>query len=134
MSALSNFSSNLLYGGIAGIIATTTVFPLDTVKTRLQNQRGVGVGSGKGGQYTGVIDCFRKIIRGEGARGLYRGLMPNLVGVTPEKAIKLSANDLFRALYGQWYFGSEEEAKKHELPIWIGALAGGSAGFCQGNT
>lgn len=113
MSNLSNFSSNLLFGGIAGVIGTSTIFPLDTVKTRLQNQR-----SGQAVQYTGVADCFKKITAKEGFRGLYRGLAPNLIGVTPEKAIKLSANDLFRSLYGQWYFGSEAEAKKHELPIW----------------
>jgi solute carrier family 25 (mitochondrial aspartate/glutamate transporter), member 12/13 len=51
------------------------------VKTRLQASKG---------KYSGPIDCFTSIIRTEGGfRALYRGLAPNLVGVTPEKAIKL---------------------------------------------
>jgi hypothetical protein len=51
------------------------------VKTRLQASQG---------KYSGPIDCFKKIISQEGGfRALYRGLAPNLIGVTPEKAIKL---------------------------------------------
>ncbi len=51
------------------------------IKTRLQ-------ASNK--QYSGPVDVFRKIMANEGGvRGFYKGLAPNLVGVTPEKAIKL---------------------------------------------
>lgn len=51
------------------------------IKTRLQASKGV---------YSGPIDCFKTIVRTEGGvRALYRGLVPNLIGVTPEKAIKL---------------------------------------------
>jgi hypothetical protein len=34
------------------------------------------------------FDCFKKVIRHEGVTGLYRGLVPQLMGVVPEKAIK----------------------------------------------
>jgi hypothetical protein len=50
------------------------------VKTRLQNQSATGPG---GLRYTGPVDCFKKILAAEGASGLYRGLKPNLIGVTP---------------------------------------------------
>ena len=36
------------------------------------------------------------MIRHEGILGLYRGLIPQLIGVAPEKAIKLTMNDLVR--------------------------------------
>jgi len=36
------------------------------------------------------------VIRHEGFFGLYRGLMPQLMGVAPEKAIKLTVNDFVR--------------------------------------
>lgn len=36
------------------------------------------------------------MIRHEGVMGLYRGLVPQLIGVAPEKAIKLTMNDLVR--------------------------------------
>ena len=46
---------------------------------------------GKGAAAADVrfIDVFRGVIRTEGVRGLYRGLGPNLLGVFPEKGIKL---------------------------------------------
>ena len=37
-----------------------------------------------------------QVIRHEGFTGLYRGLVPQLMGVAPEKAIKLTMNDLAR--------------------------------------
>lgn len=66
----------------------TAVYPIDLVKTRLQNQR---TGSYVGElMYKNSFDCFKKVIRHEGFTGLYRGLAPQLVGVAPEKAIKLT--------------------------------------------
>lgn len=81
-------------GSIAGATGATVVYPIDLVKTRMQNQRA--------GSYIGELmyrnswDCFKKVIRHEGVLGLYRGLLPQLVGVCPEKAIKLTVNDLVR--------------------------------------
>lgn len=70
------------------------MYPIDLVKTRMQNQRtGSLVGEVA---YRNSIDCFKKVIRHEGVIGLYRGLVPQLIGVAPEKAIKLTVNDLVR--------------------------------------
>lgn len=64
------------------------VYPIDLVKTRMQNQR---TGSYIGElMYRNSWDCASKVIRHEGVFGLYRGLLPQLVGVCPEKAIKLT--------------------------------------------
>lgn len=42
--------------------------------------------------YKNSFDCFKKVVRHEGFLGLYRGLAPQLVGVAPEKAIKLTVS------------------------------------------
>lgn len=42
------------------------------------------------------LDCFRKTYRAEGYLGMYRGSGVNILLITPEKAIKLTANDYFR--------------------------------------
>ncbi len=42
-----------------------------------------------------TIFCTNQVIRHEGFRGLYRGLPPQLVGVAPEKAIKLTVSQSF---------------------------------------
>lgn len=86
---------NFTLGSVAGAIGATVVYPIDLVKTRMQNQRSSVVGEL---MYKNSLDCFRKVVKNEGLGGLYRGLGPQLVGVAPEKAIKLTMNDLVRSL------------------------------------
>ncbi|XP_034390491.1 solute carrier family 25 member 44a isoform X1 [Cyclopterus lumpus] len=45
-----------------------TVYPASLIRTRLQVQKGKAL-------YSGTFDAFCKILRAEGARGLYRGFM-----------------------------------------------------------
>lgn len=72
--------------------------------------------------YKGFWDCFFKVIRFEGYLGLYRGLPPQLVGVAPEKAIKLTMNDFVRGLVVR---------EDGSYPLWGEIIAGGTAGGCQ---
>ncbi|XP_059174412.1 electrogenic aspartate/glutamate antiporter SLC25A13, mitochondrial-like isoform X2 [Physella acuta] len=107
-------------GAVAGATGATAVYPIDLVKTRLQNQRSTSfIGEL---MYKNSIDCFKKVIRHEGILGLYRGLAPQLVGVAPEKAIKLTMNDLMRDKLLQ---------KDGTLPLWAEMVAGGTAGASQ---
>ncbi|KAF9935768.1 hypothetical protein BGZ65_003023, partial [Modicella reniformis] len=72
------------------------------------------------------VDCFRQVIAKEGVRGLYRGIVPNLVGITPEKAIKLAVNDFARE-----YLAVKTNVSEDKLAIQYGMVAGATAGFCQ---
>ncbi|EDV25724.1 uncharacterized protein TRIADDRAFT_23904 [Trichoplax adhaerens] len=51
-----------------------TLYPANLIKTRLQVQRGTGI-------YTGTFDAFKKILRYEGLRGLYKGFLVNSVSL-----------------------------------------------------
>ncbi|XP_014600247.1 PREDICTED: S-adenosylmethionine mitochondrial carrier protein-like isoform X1 [Polistes canadensis] len=70
---LKNFSGrNILFtsifaGASAGICVDTILFPIDTIKTRLQSQHG--------------------FLQSGGFKGLYRGLYPVLIGSTPTAAL-----------------------------------------------
>ena len=59
-------------GVLAGIAGTLVVYPIDSVKTRLQNQKTTG--SAGEMMYTGYKDCLQKVIKYEGWRALYNGL------------------------------------------------------------
>ena len=107
-------------GSIAGAFGAFMVYPIDLVKTRMQNQRGSRVGERV---YKNSIDCAQKVVRNEGILGLYSGVLPQLVGVAPEKAIKLTVNDLVR--------GNFMDKKTNTIPFWAEVLAGGTAGGCQ---
>ncbi|KAJ1955918.1 mitochondrial aspartate-glutamate transporter agc1 [Linderina pennispora] len=111
-------------GAVAGITGVSIIYPLDMVKTRLQNQKPNAQGKLP---YKGAVDCFKTIVRTEGGmRGLYRGLVPNLAGITPEKAIKLAVNDMMRG-----FLAKRSGTTPERLSIRDGALAGATAGLCQ---
>ncbi|KAF9095099.1 hypothetical protein BGX29_009162 [Mortierella sp. GBA35] len=120
---LKGFVQKLGAGAVAGIVGVLIVYPLDMVKTRLQNQKKDAAGKL---QYRGGLDCFRQVIAKEGARGLYRGIVPNLIGITPEKAIKLAVNDFTRE-----YWAERTNVSEDKLAIKYGMLSGATAGFCQ---
>ncbi|KAK7220284.1 hypothetical protein V2G26_008287 [Clonostachys chloroleuca] len=110
---------NFGLGSVAGAFGAFMVYPIDLVKTRLQNQRGAQPGQRL---YKNSIDCFQKVVRNEGVRGLYSGVLPQLVGVAPEKAIKLTVNDLARNFF----------TKKDGSIHWFSeVISGGTAGGCQ---
>ncbi|XP_050463118.1 calcium-binding mitochondrial carrier protein Aralar1 isoform X1 [Cataglyphis hispanica] len=107
-------------GSIGGAVGATAVYPIDLVKTRMQNQR---TGSFIGElMYRNSFDCFQKVIRHEGIFGLYRGLMPQLMGVAPEKAIKLTVNDFVRDKFMD---------KNGNLPLYGEIISGACAGGSQ---
>ncbi|QHS76747.1 citrin [Saccharomyces paradoxus] len=109
--SLYNFS----LGSIAGCIGATVVYPIDFIKTRMQAQRSLA-------QYKNSIDCLLKIISREGIKGLYSGLGPQLIGVAPEKAIKLTVNDFMR---------NRLTDKNGRLSLLPEIISGASAGACQ---
>ncbi|KAL4917999.1 mitochondrial carrier domain-containing protein [Aspergillus aurantiobrunneus] len=107
-------------GSLAGAFGAFMVYPIDLVKTRMQNQRSSRVGERL---YNNSIDCARKVIRNEGFTGLYSGVIPQLIGVAPEKAIKLTVNDLVRG-----FFTNKDNGK---IKPYQEVIAGGAAGGCQ---
>ncbi|KYQ88830.1 putative transmembrane protein [Tieghemostelium lacteum] len=114
------FYSNLIAGAIAGVIGATTIFPIDMIKTRLQNQKTLPNGTKT---YNGALDCFKKIVANEGGfKSLYRGLSSNIIGIIPEKALKLAVNDLARSVL---------QGNAKHITLAQEVMAGGIAGFTQ---
>lgn len=68
------------------------------------------------------FDCFRQTYKAEGYFGMYRGSAVNILLITPEKAIKLSANDFFR---------HKLTSDSGKLSALNQMLAGGLAGALQ---
>ena len=70
-------------GGFSGAFGASAVYPLNVLRTRLQSQGTVMHPK----TYTGIMDVTRQTIQGEGVRGLFRGLTPNLLKVVPAVSI-----------------------------------------------
>ncbi|KAK7206323.1 mitochondrial carrier domain-containing protein [Myxozyma melibiosi] len=121
LSQVFESAYHFLLGSVAGAFGATIVYPIDLVKTRMQNQRSSSKVPGQV-LYKNSLDCFRKVIQREGVKGLYSGLGPQLIGVAPEKAIKLTVNDLARGMF------TDEEGN---ISLKGEILSGASAGACQ---
>ncbi|KAF2903411.1 hypothetical protein ILUMI_02789 [Ignelater luminosus] len=71
------FVSSLCAGGIAGFVVDVVLFPLDTLKTRLQASQG-----------------FWKC---GGFKGIYKGIGPQAIGSAPQAAIFFCTYETFKA-------------------------------------
>jgi len=92
--SLNNNAINLLAGGLSGIGAVTITYPTDLIRRQLQLQ-----GFDKTvPKYDGIYDCTKKIIKSQGMRGLYRGLLPCYIANFPKFAIQFWAFEYFQQL------------------------------------
>ena len=76
--------TRLVSGAIAGIFSVSITYPTDLIRRRLQLQ---GFDSSVP-QYTGILDCCRKIFKTEGIVGFYRGLTATWLKTGPAVAIQ----------------------------------------------
>ncbi|KAF4675881.1 RNA polymerase II [Perkinsus chesapeaki] len=80
--------SSLLCGAMAGTTASTIIFPLDLIRRRQQMCVGMAAPS--------FIAVAKEIIAKESIRGLYRGLVPELIKVIPAVGINFYVYELVR--------------------------------------
>jgi len=76
------FVGNCASGGAAGATSLTVVYPLDFARTRLA----ADVGSGGEREFTGLIDCLKKVAGKDGPNGLYRGFGISVIGIVAYRA------------------------------------------------
>ncbi|KAK7292894.1 hypothetical protein RJT34_15750 [Clitoria ternatea] len=86
---------SLACGSLSGIASSTATFPLDLVRRRMQLEGA----SGRARVYnTSLFGTFKHIIRSEGARGLYRGILPEYYKVVPGVGIVFMTHETLKML------------------------------------
>lgn len=88
------FIGNCASGGAAGATSLTVVYPLDFARTRLA----ADVGSGGDREFTGLIDCLKKVAGKDGMAGLYRGFGISVIGIVAYRASYFGCFDTGKAL------------------------------------
>ncbi|XP_067452393.1 mitochondrial adenyl nucleotide antiporter SLC25A24 [Thunnus thynnus] len=78
-------------GSLAGATAQTAIYPMEVMKTRLTLR--------KTGQYSGMFDCAKKILKKEGVKAFYKGYIPNILGIIPYAGIDLA---VYESLKNVW--------------------------------
>jgi solute carrier family 25 iron transporter 28/37 len=98
----------LISGGLAGMIEHAAMFPIDTLKTRLQANRA--------GQEFSLRHTWRAAISHGGAPALYRGVIPGMCGAFPSHAAYFAVYENVKI-----FLGEDQESLLHY------ALAGACA-------
>ncbi|KAG7372715.1 mitochondrial carrier protein [Nitzschia inconspicua] len=101
-------------GAVAGGMGAVAAYPCDYIKSQLQTE--YGKVKYKNGWHA-LCETFQ-----ENPLHLYKGVGVQILGIAPEKGIKLGVNDVL-ASASQDYF--------HEFPLWAQVCSGGISGFCQ---
>ncbi|KAK4217212.1 mitochondrial carrier domain-containing protein [Rhypophila decipiens] len=117
------FVYTFMAGAIAGVSEILVMYPLDVVKTRVQLQPAGATGPDA---YTGMVDCFRKIVKNEGFSRLYRGITAPILMEAPKRATKFAANDKWGKFYRD-LFGQVQMTQS--LSVLTGASAGATESF-----
>ena len=86
------FMKDLTAGFVAGAISTYVGHPLDTIKVRMQVSD----------HHTSIGKSMLNIIRNEGIRGLYKGVLSPVIGYAPVNAVLFAANDLSKRITKNW--------------------------------
>ncbi|XP_054386456.1 mitochondrial adenyl nucleotide antiporter SLC25A24-like isoform X3 [Pongo abelii] len=85
-------------GSLAGVTAQTCIYPMEVLKTRLA--------IGKTGEYSGIIDCGKKLLKQEGVRSFFKGYTPNLLGIVPYAGIDLAVYEILKNYWLENYAGN----------------------------
>ena len=93
--ALSNFTTATI-GALSGAVGASSVYPLNLLRTRLQSQ-GTAIHPPT---YNGIWDVTVRTVKGEGVRGLFKGITPNLLKVVPAVSITYVVYDNAKAALG----------------------------------
>jgi solute carrier family 25 protein 33/36 len=76
--------------GFAKFVASLITYPHEVIRTRL---RQVPLDNGKP-KYTGVIQCFKLVVKEEGLASMYGGLTPHLLRTVPNSIIMFGTWEL----------------------------------------
>ncbi|KAI8378532.1 mitochondrial carrier domain-containing protein [Blakeslea trispora] len=88
---IPGIAQDIIAGTIGGWSQVLVGQPLDTVKVRMQTQPSPPL-------YKNATDCMQQLVRQEGLKGLYRGVMPPLAGIGFCNAVMFMSNGYFKRL------------------------------------
>jgi solute carrier family 25 (adenine nucleotide translocator) protein 4/5/6/31 len=115
-----HFLRDFLVGGVAAAVSKTAVAPIERVKILLQVQdASQQIKAGK--KYKGIIDCFVRVVKEQGAITLWRGNFVNVIRYFPTQALNFAFKDTFRKYLCPF------DAKKEIGKYFLGSLAAGGA-------
>ncbi|XP_059087954.1 kidney mitochondrial carrier protein 1-like [Tigriopus californicus] len=108
-----------LFGGVASCMAEAVTYPIDTAKTRLQLQGQTIDRRYQHRLYTGLFNCWKRIVQEEGVARLYHGLSPALL----RQAVYGTAKYGLYYSIKDWIPGEESNVKNVACAIMAGGVS-----------
>jgi solute carrier family 25 iron transporter 28/37 len=90
------FTQHMVAGAVAGMVEHLAMFPLDTVKTRMQAVPHGGASIAHAMNYGTMRAAVSTVLRQEGLRGLYRGVNAMALGAGPAHAFYFATYEVRR--------------------------------------
>ena len=112
--------TRLWAGACAGILAMSSVYPIEMVRGRLSVQAETS-GSAK---YRGIWHGMISIAREEGVAALFRGWLPSVIGVIPYVGLNFSVYETCKDVIVR----SRGLKSDREIEVWQRLAVGGFAG------
>lgn len=123
---------HFLCGSMSGFSATLVAHPFDVIRTRI-------IAQSEPRTYTSTMNAYSTIVRVEGYRGLFRGLLPTLMQIAPFTGIQFTVYNLTNNLWDRYeerhqnLFQNQSNKMKNimyfEKTFLCGAMSGLAAKF-----
>ncbi|KAI9224137.1 mitochondrial carrier domain-containing protein [Blastocladiella britannica] len=123
-----DMSKYVMFGSGFVFAVDTVLYPLETLRTKMQadsvtNQRG-------------IIRMAKRIVRQEGVRRLFRGVLPTVTGSFPAQSLFYASYEYSHATYDSWirhkFHGASPTAKLTGMQdFYCHSLAGLTAETCS---
>lgn len=111
-----------MIGGVSAAVSKTCVAPIERVKLLLQTQdANKKIQEGKAKRYTGIINCFSRVVSEEGISALWRGNLANVIRYFPTQALNFAFKDTYKKYLCPY------NSKKEPFKFFLGNLASGGA-------
>ncbi|GBE86571.1 mitochondrial carrier [Sparassis latifolia] len=95
LPANASLGTNMMAGAMAGITEHAVMYPVDSIKTRMQV-----FATSPSAVYTGIGNAFTRISSTEGMRALWRGVSSVILGAGPAHAVHFGTYEAIKELAG----------------------------------
>jgi len=96
----SNFIFDFVAGGTSGAIAKTCTAPIERVKLIIQTQDANPlIVSGEVPRYTGIGNCFTRVMQEQGFAAFWRGNFTNVLRYFPTQAFNFAFKDSIKKMF-----------------------------------
>jgi len=110
-----SFLINFLMGGVSAGVSKTLAAPIELIKLRIQNMDEMIKSGRLERPYTGIGNCFSRIVAEEGGPALWKGNWTNVLRYFPTQALNFAFKDKFKKMFGydkkrdgytKWFMGN----------------------------